>query len=218
MFPTCSQIFPFTEWWIIQPEKQVQCPVRLVLSCSPARGGRESPFLKTAKRRRREQSNGSSWSIPISAPPKTTSHLQTASSSQRTEATHGFRLRPSFPDGRATGLSIAGLLWNCETLCKAAVTQRAGSCAQVWSPQGAQGISLSPSSSPGLSQGFQCITCGITAPFQVTVSVECAGQSPCRVQSVHLRKQKCCAETSRKGSFSRQMEIFVYLKLEPDSN
>lgn len=85
--------------------------------------------LQTAKRGRREQSDGSSRSI--SATSKATSQPQAPSSSQRTEATHRFRLGPPFPAGRTAGLCVSmsrellsGQIqpWNP---CKAAVTQRA---------------------------------------------------------------------------------------------
>lgn len=56
--------------------------------------------------------------------------------------------------------------------------------------------------------------CSLTAGY--CVHGQCSWMSPSHVQTVHLRKEECCVETSGKESFGRQMGFFVYLKLEPD--
>lgn len=133
-----------------------------------------------------------------------------------------FRLKSSFPAGRATGLCVSMgrellsghiQLWN---------PQRTWPC----DPRGrvlCPGVIISWSTghwtlsllSPGLSQCFQCIIPGITAHFQqVTVSMDS-----------HPLMSKLCTWGRKRAvlgqveSFGRQMGFFfVYLKLKLDTN
>lgn len=75
---------------------------------------------------------------------------------------------------------------------------------------------LFPWSLPRFPAQCSLYHCSLTAGYCRYGSA--AGQSPSHVQTMHLRKEKCCVETSGKESFGRQMGFFVYLRLEPDSN
>lgn len=153
MSPTGNQISYFIKWWSLKPEEQVKCHIRanpVLLSSQRCKG------ITTWSSKQLKGEKGAVWWEPMEHPYSCTiqSNISPCLQLSRNWGHSQVQIKillPSWENNRTLSAwagSCSQARSNYETLCKAAVTPEACSCAQVWSPQGAQVIWLSPFLSP----------------------------------------------------------------------